>query len=357
MTAATWSNDDRSLERHYRKLLLAYPGRHRRRYGTEMVTTLLEMAAPGQRHPRPGEALHLLASGLRHRLRLPARRPFAVLAAVLLALTMGALGGAAGSWAGSQTFADLPDDAAIASLAQRASGATSDSVHMRIVSPWLEESISTTTEVGGAWDAEQARQRFAADGWSVSDITPLGGQAVGLNPDTRSFVDLPMRNSTFSARSSGLTLQVRGYLTPDHGSVHLDGWAQSRPMFLPLIVVGILIGLVVGWLFAAALAYRIVEASAERRRASTGLWAVALVALALPAVALYGNALRAFRDHGDVDPVFTVHSAFTPGPYYPLGPSWQILALTIAGAVLAGAAILLARPGPQPETREAAIAS
>lgn len=120
---------------------------------------------------------------------------------------------------------------------------------------------------------------------------------------------------------------------------------------------GILIGLVVGWLFAAALAYRIVEASAERRRASAGLWAVALIALALPAVALYGNVLRTFRDHGDVGPVFTVHSAFTPGPYYPLGPAWQILALAIAGAVFAGAATRLARPGTQPETQEAAIAS
>ncbi|KAB1919231.1 hypothetical protein AB0J94_25100 [Micromonospora noduli] len=357
MTAATWSTDDHSLERHYRKLLLAYPGRYRQRYGTEMITTLLEMASPGQRRPRPGEALHLLASGVRHRLRLPARRPLAVIAAVLLALTMGAFGGAAGSWAGSQTFADLPDDATIASLAQRASGAASDSIQLRVASPWLEESISTTTEVDGAWDAEKARQRFAADGWSVSGITPLGGKAVAFNSDTKSFVDLPMRNSTFSAKSNGLTLQVRGYLTADHGSVHLDGWAQSRPMFLPLIVTGILIGLVVGWLFAAALAYRIVEASAERRRASAGLWAVALAALALPAVALYGNVLRAFRDHGDVGPVFTVHSAFTPGSYYPLGPAWQILALTIAGAVLAGAAIRLARPDSQPKTQEAAIAS
>ncbi|MET7376706.1 hypothetical protein [Micromonospora arida] len=357
MTAATWSAGDRSLERHYRKLLLAYPGRHRRRYGTEMITTLLEMAAPGQRRPRPGEALHLLASGLRLRLRLPTRRPLAVIAAVLLALTMGAFGGAVGSWTGSQTFADLPDEATIASLAQRASGAANDSVQLRVASPWREESISTTSEVDANWDAEQARQRFSADGWSVSDVTPLGGQAFAFNPDTKSFVDLPMRNSTFSARSNGLTLQVRGYVSAEHGSVHLDGWVQSTSLFLPLIVAGILIGLVVGWLIAAALAYRIVEASAERRRASAGLWAVALIALALPAVALYGNVLRAFRDHGDVGPVFTVHSAFNPGPYYPVGPTWQVLALTIAGVMLAGAAILLARPGTQQGTQTAAIAS
>ncbi|MET8232200.1 hypothetical protein ABZS77_16160 [Micromonospora sp. NPDC005298] len=357
MTAAEWSSEDRSLERHYRKLLLAYPGRHRRRYGSEMITTLLEMAVSGQRRPRPGEAMHLVASGLRQRLRLPARGPLPVIAAVLLALTTGAFGAAAGSWAGSQTFAELPDDAAVAALAERASGSTDDTVQMRIPSPWQEESISTTTVVGGTWDAEQARQRFAAGGWSVSDIAPTDGRAVTYNPDTRSRVDLPMRNSTFSASSGGLTLQVRGYLTADRGSVHVIGWSESRASFLPLIVTGTVLGLIVGWLIAAALAYRIVEASAERRRTAAGLWVGALVALALPAAALYGNVLRAFRDHGDVGPVFTVHSAFTPGAYYPFGPTWQILALTIAGVVLAGAAILLARPGAQPGARTAVVAS
>ncbi|RZT79788.1 hypothetical protein EV382_3028 [Micromonospora violae] len=356
MTASVWSNDDRSLERHYRTLLLAYPGRHRRRYGPEMITMLLDMAAPGQRRPRPGEALHLLGSGLRQRLRLPAHRPLAVIAAVLLALTLGAFGGAAGSWAGAQTFTDLPDDAAAARLAQQASGAAGDPVLLRSPSPWLEESISTVTEVDGNWSVEQARQRFAAEGWSVSDIAPLGGRAAAFDPETRSLADLPMRNSMFSATSDGLVVQVRGFLTAEHGAVHVNGWAQSQPLFLPLIVLGIVIGLVAGWLIAAALAYRIVGAQAERRRNSAALWAVALIALALPAAALYGNVMRAFHHHGDVGPVFTVHSAFTPGSYYPFGPTWQILALTIAGAVLAGAAVLLARPGAQPQPREAAVA-
>lgn len=357
MTAAARPNVDRSLEHHYRKLLLAYPGRYRRRYGTEMVTTLLEMAAPGQRHPTLGEALHLLGSGMRQRLRLPTSRPVAVIAAVLVALTMGAFGAAAGSWVGAQTFADLPGDAAIASLAQRASGAADDPVQSRFASAWRGEAISTTTEVGGSWDVEQARQRLAVDGWSVSGITPLGGQATSYNPDTKSFVNLPMRNSMFSARSGGLTLQVSGFLTAEHGTVHVDVWAQSTPVFLPLIVMGALIGLIAGWLITAALAYRIVAAPAERRRACAGLWAVALIALALPAAALYGNVMRAFHYHGDVGPVFIVHSAFTPGAYYPFGPTWQILALTIAGAVVAAGAILLAWPGTQPQPPEAAVAS
>ena len=50
-TAAAWPVADDRLERGYRRLLLAYPRRHRHRHGTELVTTLLEMAAPGSAGP------------------------------------------------------------------------------------------------------------------------------------------------------------------------------------------------------------------------------------------------------------------------------------------------------------------
>jgi len=38
------TSEDR-LVWHYRRLLLAYSGRYRRRHGIEMITTMLEMAA------------------------------------------------------------------------------------------------------------------------------------------------------------------------------------------------------------------------------------------------------------------------------------------------------------------------
>ena len=47
----TWPGADPRLERTYRRLMLAYPGRYRRRHGTEIVTTLLEMAAPASGTP------------------------------------------------------------------------------------------------------------------------------------------------------------------------------------------------------------------------------------------------------------------------------------------------------------------
>lgn len=56
VTGAHWPLADERIERHYRRLLLAYPGSCRRQHGTEIVTTLLEMAGPGRRRPAAGEA-------------------------------------------------------------------------------------------------------------------------------------------------------------------------------------------------------------------------------------------------------------------------------------------------------------
>lgn len=55
------------LERRYRWLLWAYPRGYRRRYGDEMVTTLLEMAAPGQARPARADVVDLIRDGLRQR--------------------------------------------------------------------------------------------------------------------------------------------------------------------------------------------------------------------------------------------------------------------------------------------------
>ncbi|UQU61562.1 hypothetical protein COUCH_21175 [Couchioplanes caeruleus] len=63
MTTTEWPTADPRLERAYHRLLRTYPRRFRAQHGAELVTTLLEMAAPGQRRPTPADALHLLAGG------------------------------------------------------------------------------------------------------------------------------------------------------------------------------------------------------------------------------------------------------------------------------------------------------
>ena len=61
-----------------------------------------------------------------------------------------------------------------------------------------------------------------------------------------------------------------------------------------------------------------------------------------PALALFGNALRVFlTPHSSVEIEPAVHAAFTPGPYYPVGPAWQVLALSVAGGILALIAVTL----------------
>ena len=268
------------------------------------------------------------------------------LAALLTALTMGGFGAAAGSWLGAQTFADLPDDAAMARFMQQAGGSQGELLPHRSASPWQAESVTLTTHHGGgSWDAEQVRQRFAADGWSVSGLTPVSGHSYTVHEDGTE-TETRLSGAQFAAGSDGLIVHVRGW---DDG--HHSIWAgpTRTAVFLPLVVVGTAVGLVVGWLIAAAVAYRIAAAAPGRRVTAAALWGITLLALALPTVALYGNVMRVFRDGSATDfPAYTVHSAFTPGEYYPFGPSWLVLGLSIAGLVAAVAMVLVARPGEQP---------
>ncbi|OLE21565.1 MAG: hypothetical protein AUG44_27165 [Actinobacteria bacterium 13_1_20CM_3_71_11] len=60
------------LERRYRRLLVAYPAGYRERRADEIITTYLDLAAPGQVRPTLADAIDLVASGLRQRFRVPA---------------------------------------------------------------------------------------------------------------------------------------------------------------------------------------------------------------------------------------------------------------------------------------------
>ena len=59
-----------SLERRYRRLLVAYPSGYRQRRADEIVGTFLDLAAPGQTRPRLADAADLLSGGVRQRLGL-----------------------------------------------------------------------------------------------------------------------------------------------------------------------------------------------------------------------------------------------------------------------------------------------
>ncbi|MET7420840.1 hypothetical protein [Dactylosporangium sp. NPDC005555] len=75
MSAADRTGDDtRTLVRRYEMLLHAYPGRWRAERGDEMIGTLLDAAAPGQRRPSVRESASIVTQGLKERLDLRRRR-------------------------------------------------------------------------------------------------------------------------------------------------------------------------------------------------------------------------------------------------------------------------------------------
>ncbi|MQY05353.1 hypothetical protein [Actinomadura macrotermitis] len=63
------------LERHYRRLLLAYPRGYREANGGELTATLLEASPPGRRTPPAREAFALVRGGLAERARAATAGP------------------------------------------------------------------------------------------------------------------------------------------------------------------------------------------------------------------------------------------------------------------------------------------
>ncbi|MFD1372844.1 hypothetical protein [Actinoplanes sichuanensis] len=341
MSASDWPRADPALERFYRRLLHAYPGSYRRRHGAEIVTTLLEMAEPGRRRPRPADVLHLLASGLRQRFRLPAGRPLAWPAAVLALLAAGALGAAGGSWAGVHTFADLPPAEQAQALHRQIAGtaAMGDPVPAGVeaVPMWWTHSSAD----GTVWDGEQARARLAADGWQVGPLQATDRFETGTGAPEHGF----------DAFRDGLKATVTG----EGGSVAVDLAPDDSGLLLPLIAAGLAVGAVTGWLIAAAVARR------RSRPAAAGA-AVTFAVLFAPVWSLYDDTVMAFQLHGHPGvSILTVHGRLMPDHVDASGPSWlswiwpQVTwinaALTGVGVVLAVLTVLLAAAFPAAGSR------
>ena len=350
MGASEWPQGEAGLERGYKRLLRAYPPGYRRRHGAEIVTTLLEMAEPGQRRPTRDETWHLIASGVRQRFRVPAGRPLGWVVAVLTLLIGGGIGAAGGSWTAERTFADLPDRAAIEALHAGVAGTAGVEHSYRDDdgSPWWGGTASAMTQVVGfdGWDPAAARQRLTADGWRLGPVTHPGGSA-GTTDDQGRHVELELRSASFRAERDGIVMDVDGWLTEGYGSVHTDLRPGGNATLLPFTVVGGLLGLAVGWLLAAAALQRMRRLPVRRARIAGGLTVLGIGVSALPAVAFYGNVIRAFEHAGSSDMVFTVHSALNSGPYWPFGPGWLNAALSGAGLLL-GLGVLGATWGPRP---------
>jgi hypothetical protein len=354
MTASDWPAGDPRLERHYRRLLLAHSGRYRHHHGTEIVTTLMEMAEPGRSRPSLSEAWHLIASGLRQRFRLPGR-PLVLLAAVLVTAATAVFGAAAGSWAGERTFTSLPSQTTVQRLLSAAVPDADPSQNL----PPFRMSVAGNADRYSIFGTPAARQRGAdpiriasavrdritAAGWTVTSLT--------VPPPAYQHPEDSVAGNQFTAADlianhDGLILDGTVFYEYDSGRFYLSGFsaslfAQRTAAYLPLNIAGGILGLVAGWLLVAALAYRLRSMPAGRRRIVSVLTGTALVMAVSPVFAIARQAVLLAIHFGDTRfPVFTLHSVLREGSSVDGPPRWLIPACTIAAAAFGALAIVVA---------------
>ncbi|HWS35279.1 MAG TPA: hypothetical protein VN408_21400 [Actinoplanes sp.] len=345
MSTSDWPQAEPALERAYRRLLYVYPHSYRHRHGTELVTTLLEMAEPGRTRPAAADVRHMIITGVAQRFRLPSGRPLATAAAVLALLGGAALGAAGTSWAAAQTFAALPTEARGAQILTLLAGTpTTIDVNTYYGTPDTGASVSGTTSVRrAAWDPAAARDRLTADGWQVGP----------LRDTDRLDAPVPGPEHGFQATRDGLLLTAHGESDVVTATVHVAGNTLLRPA----VATGLLLGAVSGWLFAGAVARR-------RSRLAALFAAGTLTVLFAPVWSLSAATVTVFTEPPFGTGVRTVHSVLQPGSFWPPGPAWMSglwpstpwagIGLVAFGLLLAAATIAVSpacpdRPAPSRE--------
>lgn len=395
MTSETWPVADVRLERRYRRLLLAYSGRYRRDHGTEIVTTLLEMAEPEQRRPSAGDAWHLVRSGIRQRFRLPSGRPFALVAAVLITVTTAVFGAAAGSWAGERTFAELPggdtvDQVVRASVAHPVGFSRGDyHWHAPGNADWILISALPEEQSPGpapTWVVEQARDGLAAAGWRITrfEVHPMLAMSSPSTADPQADLlccasvgedaedALPLtkyqdrrRWAIINAERDGVVVHltasdaIGGDTSDPHTKTYAGGidgkmFAARSAAYLPLIIVGALLGGVIGWLLAAAGSYRVRPMGPARRVTTALLTGATLAAGALPVFAIVKNATMLAAHFGPDQPVYTPHSVLRGDWWYLLSLPGDAVPRCATIAAVAGLLALLSTWGRAPRATESA---
>jgi hypothetical protein len=345
-------------ERRYRRLLWAYPGPYRREHGTEIVTTLLDLAESGTARPSLLQALHLVACGVRQRFRLPAGRGLAAVAAVLAAMAFGAVGAAGGIWLGWQTATPVPSTNEVRALAAATAG---DGSAVEIY-PWQTAMngrvVGAIVRGPGSTSGDRLRAALVSAGWQVRTLTEYTSTTPGLSSGGPAAPVLPPTRSVyFTARKGGLSLAgssdtVSGGEENVAGvpRLRLDVWSVDTAGVRPSTIVGLLLGGLAGWLFTAALANRARRSGPARRTAVALLTVVAFVAAAAPAFVLYRRLYQVLS-----------YDISAQNPYIVDGKdlSTSLLAGCTGIALAALATVILivgrgARTGPVPIDRESA---
>ncbi|GIM88320.1 hypothetical protein [Paractinoplanes toevensis] len=312
-------------ERHYRRLLRAYPRSYRDHRGTEILTTLLEMAEDGR---RPG--LHLVLSGLRQRFKLPARRPLAWVAALLAAVVLGGFGAAAGTWIAWRTAAAIPSDRELLALNATLTGISTGTVLFHDTSAQQGSNVPILADGTADWSASRVRDTLTGAGWQITEFQET---AASTMPREDMDTGVPTTFGVWTATSDGLKMHgearvVTGSPYTGMATYRVTVWPVEPAVLRPLTVTGIVAGLLAGWLLVAALA---------RRRLATALATAGLAAATLLAYEFYREAYEVMvYPHGSPHPgnVDTSHG----------GTLTLICTITGLLAIVAAATVARRRP-------------
>jgi len=287
-----------ALRQRYQWLLLAYPRWYRRERGLEILTTLLDAAAAGQRWPAAREAADIIGRGVWCRLRPP--RPVYLVAFVPVSLFAAFTAAAVAIWLALTLFAPVPTDEVAAAVARAATGqaprdlpgpaASCNDVYCH--EQWSPGGDQVVTEdrpfydgnhldavVVGYWIADDdmpgwidnARRRLAADGWSLG---PLTTQEDGFRGFAAETPELQLRMSAFPSDPGGPTPP----LMYPRAAVVVQSKAPAG--LSTLSGVAFAVGLLIGWLLTGRVVRRLGRRPSRANIfASSGLVAVGLAGL------------------------------------------------------------------------------
>lgn len=243
------------LEKHYRRLLLAYPRDFRERRAEEMLATLLDDATEGQRRPTRRQAADLVFGGIRQRFRVPPL-PTMYVAALISAMIVGAFAAVVAGAIGWIGAGELPSNQAVTGL---------------VTTAFAPPPGAVTTRRDRLFGYDPGSAAGGAPGLFAGDDTYTAGyvQIVGY-PDEQHGLETaaavlrrsgwhtgPVRqepgDSTLTASTEDLALQAR--IRSDNRLVVTISRVPPGGV-TPLTVIGWFAGAIAGWLLAAAVARR-----------------------------------------------------------------------------------------------------